>query len=63
VAVTQWLDDIEELKLLLTVKALKRYNVPARIAKYLAKRVFDFKREYNKEQELRAIKGLIGMGN
>jgi hypothetical protein len=62
VAVTQWLDDIEELKLPSTVEALERHNVPAGIAKYLAKRVSDFKREYNGEQELRAAKGLIGMG-
>jgi hypothetical protein len=63
VAVTQWLDDIEELKLLLIVEALKRHNVLARIVKYLVKRVSDFKREYNGEQELHAVKGLIRMGN
>jgi hypothetical protein len=63
VTVTQWLDDIEELKLPSIVEALERHNVPAGIAKYLAKRVSNFKREYNREQELRAIKGLIRMGN
>ncbi len=62
-AVTQWLDDIEELKLPSTVEALERHNVPAGIVKYLAKRASDFKREYNEEQELHAAKGLIGMGN
>ncbi|PMD13789.1 hypothetical protein NA56DRAFT_711623 [Hyaloscypha hepaticicola] len=52
-----------ELKLPSTVKALERHNVPAGIAKYLAKRVSDFKREYNGEQELRATGGLLGMSN
>jgi hypothetical protein len=45
------------------VEALERHNVLTGIAKYLAKRVSDFKREYNGEQELRAVKGLIRMGN
>jgi hypothetical protein len=63
VAVTQWLNNIKELKLPLIVEALKRHNVPAGIVKYLAKRASNFKREYNGEQELYATKGLIGMGN
>jgi predicted HTH domain antitoxin len=62
VVIAQWLDNIKELKLPLIIKALERYHVLARIAKYLAKRVSDFKREYNGKQELRAVKGLIGMG-
>jgi hypothetical protein len=44
------------------VEALERHNVLAGIAKYLAKRVSDFKREYNKEQELHAAKRLMGIG-
>jgi hypothetical protein len=43
------------------VEALKRYHIPTEIAKYLAKRISDFKREYNGKQELYAVKGLIGM--
>ncbi len=45
------------------MEALERHNVPARIAKYLAKRVSNFKREFNREQELRATKGLLAMGD
>ncbi|PMD22344.1 hypothetical protein NA56DRAFT_658259 [Hyaloscypha hepaticicola] len=57
------LDNIEEFKLPLTVEALERHNVPAGIAKYLAKRVSNFKYKYNGEQELRAAEGLLGMDN
>jgi hypothetical protein len=44
------------------MEALERHHVLVKIAKYLAKRVSNFKREYNGEQELHAVKGLIGIG-
>jgi hypothetical protein len=63
VAQAQFLDDLEILKLPTTIGTLERHKVPSGIAMLIVKRVSEFKRAYNGQEELFAAQSLMGMGN
>ena len=63
VAEAQFLDNVEELKLLSTIETLEKHRVLSGITKLIVKQVLEWKRRYKGQERIYAAKGLIGIGN
>ena len=52
IAQAQFLNNLKILKLLLIVKTFKKHIIPLRIAILVIKRVSEFKRVFNRQEEI-----------